>query len=107
MKVRPALMRFAEAMERTLQANDHKDGWDRCSPGWLLGRAGKELKEARLAYRRWVEFRDFKNVAEDEKRLLDLQAEMTDVANFCMMVFDVMEETKLCKASLNSAEGSK
>lgn len=92
--IRPALLRFAEQMERVLQANDEKGGWDGCCPGWLVERAGQEMREVRAAYKRWVDFRDFRNGAEEERINAKLQHEVTDVANFCMMVFDVLDKAK-------------
>jgi hypothetical protein len=32
-------------MQRALNDNDHKDGWDECSLGYLFGRLGEEVQE--------------------------------------------------------------
>jgi hypothetical protein len=79
-------------MEEILKANDHKDGWDGCSPGWLLDQVGKELREARTAYRE----RYLRTVVQPEAQdaIKALQDEAVDVANFAMMLWDVLEEER-------------
>jgi hypothetical protein len=36
---------FAAAMEKELRNNDHKGGWQDCSPHWLIGRLCQEVIE--------------------------------------------------------------
>lgn len=88
--VRGAVIVFAQQMEIVLRQHDHKGGWEGCSEGYLIDRIGIELREVRRAYKKWVEFRDFKNNTEEQKVREALRRELTDVANFCMMAFDVL-----------------
>lgn len=43
--VRGEVMAFARLMEQALQANDHKSGWDKCDPRWLLAKLMEEVGE--------------------------------------------------------------
>lgn len=89
---------FSQRMEIVLREHDHKGGWENCSPGLLIDRIGQELREVRRAYRHWVDFRDFQNTAEEGKLSRELQRELTDVANFCMMASDVLGNARKVKA---------
>lgn len=71
MNIRPEVMKFAEAMERKLQENDYKGGWQDMWPGDLLRRIDQE----------WAEVKG----CNDE----ELLGEAADVANFLMMLCDV------------------
>lgn len=79
--MRESVLKFAEHMEKILKENDHKGGWSGCSPYFLFLRleeeTEKELKEAFL-------------ISDREKIL----KECADVANFAMMIFDVVEASK-------------
>ena len=77
MKLRKEVRLFAEAMERRLQANDHKPGWKGEAPDALLDRVDDELLELHMA------------VAAGRGAIL---LEAADVANFLMMVADVCGE---------------
>ena len=44
-EIRPEVMKFAEAMERKLQENDHKSGWQHMSASGILGRIQDESSE--------------------------------------------------------------
>lgn len=92
--VRREVIVFAQQMEIILRQHEDKGGWDGCSEGWLIDRIGQELREVRRAYRAWVGFRDFKNKEEHNQLAKAFQHELIDVANFCMMAFDVLESTK-------------
>jgi NTP pyrophosphatase (non-canonical NTP hydrolase) len=70
--LRPPVAWFANEMERQLQANDHKTGWDHMAARQLLNR----LKQETIELERAIE--SGKNVAE----------EAADVANFAMMIAD-------------------
>lgn len=70
--VRPAVRWFAEQMEVTLQKNDHKGGWAKCSDDYLIARAVEELGEL---------LRSKSNGNVDV-------AECIDVANMLMMLAD-------------------
>jgi len=78
--IRPELSRFAEIMERKLKANDHRGGWRTCDPLFLLARLLEEAGELAGAVC---------SPAYD-RRLI--QKEAADVANFAMMIADVVGE---------------
>jgi len=61
---------FAERMERKLQQNDHKGGWNNDSFHALLRRMREEVDELESAQ-------------SDQEKLID---ECADVANFAMMI---------------------
>lgn len=81
-KLRPALKTFAEAMELVLRKNDHKGGWKSEAVGYLLGRIGDELEEAKEVY----------NGVHDGDALRKMQKEVVDIANFSMMLYDNLED---------------
>ena len=81
--VRPEVLWFAQQMEAKLQANDHKGGWENESIHSLIGRLGQEWRELHDAlFPPWK--RDPERVAE----------EAADVANFAMMIADVVRKTE-------------
>jgi len=82
---REAVVRFAEEMERVLKENDHKDGWDSLDAYELLGSIDDERDELLQAMDTYFEHKTPKNLA----AMLD---EVTDIANFCMMIFDNYRE---------------
>ena len=85
--LRPCVRRFAEAMERELRANDHKDGWDFEPPLVLLVRLREETRElARELRKRDVMYSWDARVDAMSARIA---AEAADVANFAMMIADV------------------
>ncbi len=75
--IRPAVMRFAAAMELVLRKNDYKGGWREIGDYKILERAYEKLEECRR------EMRESKSGA-----MRRASREMVDVANFCMMFFD-------------------
>jgi len=81
---RPAVMRFAEAMERVLQKNDYKGGWDECKLSYLIDRIKGEYGEAREKWDMVKSREDYGGVAE----------ELIDVANFCMMFWDTIHKER-------------
>lgn len=70
--MRPAVHWFANEMERQLQENDHKSGWDTLSLKWLLNRLRQETQELERAIAKGTGITD----------------EAADVANFAMMIAD-------------------
>ena len=52
--LRPEVRVFAEAMERKLQANDHKGGWEGMPLSWLRGRLTDESKELDAAIAAYI-----------------------------------------------------
>jgi len=69
MKIRPEIMRFAEAMEKTLQKHDKKkgDSWKKTSFNELKELLIKEIQELPEGYGNFGEY--------------------VDVANFCMFLW--------------------
>jgi len=74
---RPEVILFARAMERELRANDHKSGWKDEDVVHLLSRISDETRE-------------LKRVIGEGRSLNTILSEAADVANFCMMVTDVV-----------------
>lgn len=76
MKRREAVERFADEMERRLQANDHKGGWQSERKGYLLSRLREEVEEL------------YDAMVVSEADGAGVTAEAADVANFAMMIAD-------------------
>lgn len=79
--IREPLQHFAEQMEGRLVAKDENRGprgWLDYHPLWLLLRAEEELKELKEELMR-------------PSSLQRVVQEAADVANFCMMIADVMQ----------------
>lgn len=66
---------FARGMERELQKNDHKGGWEYCKPSWLLRRLRAETNELERAVK-------------GKKDWETVLSEAADIANFAMMIAD-------------------
>ena len=76
--MRPQVAWFANEMERRLEENDHKGGWECCTDKWLFNRLRQEMKELACAVK------EGRGVVE----------EAADVANFAMMIADNFQERK-------------
>ena len=74
--MRNEVREFAVLMERILQDNDHKGGWQDMTPEEVLERINEEVGE--------LETEVFK-LSIDPDRIV---REAVDVANFCMMLVD-------------------
>lgn len=67
---------FAEEMEKVLQANDHKGGWDKCDDGYLAWMLRDNLgKLCEAAY-------------QEPKNLQEISKSAVDIANYAMMIAD-------------------
>jgi NTP pyrophosphatase (non-canonical NTP hydrolase) len=79
---RPEVMKFASLMEKKLQINDYKGGWKggRRDLSWFFKRMSLEVIELDEALE--------KGIAED------IALEAADIANFCMMIADIVSEEK-------------
>jgi len=94
--IRPSLMRFAEYMEAVLRRNDKKKSWENCTYEYLLNGIERETKELRECF--WYpdgRSELFGIVGDDflvSNRFTEdhVLSECADVANFAMMVFDVL-----------------
>jgi len=73
--LRPEVLAFASVMESKLRANDHKAHWRECSLDYLLTRLEQEALELREAI----------NCGEG------VISEAADVANFAMMIADIVQ----------------
>ena len=73
---RRELQNFTDAMERQLRRNDHKGGWRGSGAIWLLSRLKEEVAELDEA----IDSGDARRIC----------GEATDVANFAMMIWDVV-----------------
>lgn len=93
LKLRPEVARFAALMERTLRENDHKGGWKKCEPEWLLNRLGEEVQELVDAQQRlkWALPMEDRGDIPVFRKVLALGKEAADVANFAMMIADVCD----------------
>jgi NTP pyrophosphatase (non-canonical NTP hydrolase) len=76
--LRSSVKTFAEEMEFQLQRHDDRTGWDECDPYWLLTRLKEETVELEVA---------MKN---PDGRVTNVAHEAADVANFAMMISDVV-----------------
>jgi NTP pyrophosphatase (non-canonical NTP hydrolase) len=79
---RQELRVFARAMEKVLRQNDWKRGWKGDSPRVLMDRIWDEIRELEPAADRW---------ARNEATIEEVQKELLDIANFCMMAWDRLE----------------
>lgn len=77
-ELRPAVERFAEAMEKTLRENDHKNGWEHMTNAEIFQRITQERDELLIALCDPADF----------ARGCKVRHEAVDLANFCMMLFD-------------------
>lgn len=76
--IRPAVMKFAEAMERTLRENDNKKGWRGMTFEEIFDRVSDEYTEAKYEMA-WVH---------KDEHYFRVAEELIDTANFCMMFWD-------------------
>jgi hypothetical protein len=76
-EIRESVLRFAELMELTLRLNDYKGGWENEPPRALLKRLKDEVTELEIA----LDFAEYD---------VEKEAECVDVANFAMMIADVL-----------------
>jgi len=67
---------FSQLMMKRLEENDDKGGWDDCDPSWLITRLGDEARELIEAY-----------LKSGDREIIE---EAVDVANFAMMIVDVL-----------------
>jgi hypothetical protein len=81
-ELRPEVLKFAQAMERQLRANDHKGTWKYDAPDRLCDRIKDELDELEHV----LPGLPFYSTTGTPDEILK---EAADVANFAMMVADV------------------
>jgi hypothetical protein len=78
---------FADAMEERLRANDHKGGWDNCTPRWLLQCLRSEVEELHEALE--LPCPRCGNKTRGNHAAREVMREAADIANFAMMIADV------------------
>ena len=81
-EIRRSVMKFAEAMEEKLRANEHKKGWADCASLDLLVKLIKAKNELIVA-------------VEETEDPVAIRTEAVDVANYCMMLFEISEDTEV------------
>lgn len=79
---RKEVMVFARAMEVVLRQNDWKPGWKGDLPTNLMDRIWDEMRELEV---KWA------NRINNTSSVEDVQKELVDVANFCMMTWERLE----------------
>jgi len=80
--MRPSLKRFAEFQEKVLRENDHKPSWANLNIGnKLLPMLRAELVELEEAFEKSYHVKGKRHV----------QKECADLANFAMMIYDILE----------------
>jgi hypothetical protein len=89
--VRPALIRFVNDMERKLSENDKKGDWGDCDVSYLMTRLFEEVRELQSALLAWDRH--------EGGCLPMVVSECADVANFAMMVRDVVEKLSVERAA--------
>lgn len=78
-ELRPSVQKFAEAMERSLQAHDSsKDGWFGLEFSYLMRSIYGEVEELRDAIL--------------DRKPDEIRLESVDLANYAMMVFENSEQ---------------
>lgn len=86
---RKPVAEFANAMECKLSANDHKGGWEDCSPVYLGLKAHIELSELYSYLMAYEEEREDLGHPEGYT-IKQLTQRCVDVANYVMMLADVI-----------------
>lgn len=81
--LRPAVRWFAERMEAKLQDNDYKGGWEHELPERLMCLLVKEVGELSSGLEAW---------RMDDQWANAVIAECADVANFTMMIADLVRQ---------------
>lgn len=81
---RPAVVRFAQLMERKLRERDYKGGWKNCTLQYLAAGMTHEVVEL-------VDAMDAILTDDGPTNLHAVIAETVDVANYCMMLADVAQ----------------
>jgi NTP pyrophosphatase (non-canonical NTP hydrolase) len=77
-EIRKEVQTFAKAMEIVLRQNDYKEHWSTFEPETLFAMLQTEVEELKSAF--------LLNLTPPE-----IEKECIDVANFCMMIYNVLE----------------
>lgn len=87
-EIRPEVQQFAELMEEVLRQNDRKGGWRQMPLGWLIKRL---LGEAHELYQGYYE-PQYTMHGWQYSTKEHLRKECADIANFAMMISDVLDD---------------
>lgn len=85
----PQVVKLADAMREKLLANAHKGSWQHVDVGYLLDRLNDEVAELEAVCRAARNYQ-MRGKGEDPDLLMKVRQEAADVANFAMMVADVL-----------------
>jgi len=88
-RMREAVRKFAEIMERKLKENDHKGGWEGMRFSELIQEALWEIWEIGRLCARYKMDTIQEKIGKRKRK--ELQREAADVANFMMMISDNLE----------------
>jgi len=81
--MRESLLIFANDMEKELEENDHKGGWENSGMDYLTERLLVNIDHLDEL------FKTFFLKIEDYGSLIDCQRKnLIDIANYCMMIYD-------------------
>ena len=88
---RDQLKRFTDRMEVTLRENDYKGGWSHMTHGQIMTRIYEEIRELNEARKNlpWG--------TPSVDQINAVQKETIDTANFCMMLFDILDRIEVSK----------
>ncbi len=89
--MRSSIEIFAGAMEEVLKKNDFKGGWKDCSIEYLFNGIKRNVSNLKYTF----EISTLKRIddCENIKILIkDIQKEIIDIANYCMMIHKNLEE---------------
>ena len=76
---RNSVLEFAGVMQKKLDENSHKGGWEGCDNSYLFKRLNQEIKEMKTA------------IKKNKNRHMVIR-ECADIANFAMMIADNYEQ---------------
>jgi hypothetical protein len=88
--MRQSVKKFAELMEQVLQENDHKGGWEDCDFNYFFTIIEEETIELRSLFYNPENAYDIELKSDNLKNKAIKEA--VDVANFCMMIADVISQ---------------
>ncbi|MCM3704035.1 hypothetical protein [Paenibacillus macerans] len=91
-QLRESVEWFAQQMEMKLRENDHKGGWDNCEINYLFSRLNEEVKELKSSVARVGLKGNWADMPLSSSTPLDVAREAADVANFAMMIADIIRK---------------
>jgi hypothetical protein len=93
MVIRDDVADFALAMEKVLEEHDDRPGWEHMTDRELFNMLGEELIELSIELKQGG-LEPYASLTEFIKNnFTNIQHELVDVANFCMMLYSNIERT--------------